>query len=263
VDEQARIVAIETSGRHGSVAVAAGAVLLAQRELPPTMRHAAELMPAIRDLTQAQGWPPEQIDQVYLSLGPGSFTGLRIAVAIARALAQAVGCKLVGVLSLDVIAHNAPAACDIVLPVLDAKRGQVFAARYERDAQGVLRQAAAAALVDPAAFVQQAILRAGERAQEMSSMLKVSPATITVALLGEGVDYHRDALFAAAGNLPERTQLIELDRALWPGRAATVHQLGYAAALAGQFSDPATLLPFYIRLPEAEEVYRKKHGIPL
>src|ERR1041384_5041989 len=127
-----RIVAIETSGRHGSVAVGLGPTLLAQRPLLPTARHASELMPAIRDLTREQGWTSAQIDHFYLSLGPGSFTGLRIAVAIARAMAQATGVKLVGVPSLDVIAQNAPADCDIVLPVLDAKRGQVFSARYER-----------------------------------------------------------------------------------------------------------------------------------
>ena len=89
--------------------------------LPPGNRHATELMPAIRDLTAQHGWRPEQIDELYLSLGPGSFTGLRIAVAIARALQQAIGCRLVGVPTLDVIAANAPTSFAIVVPILDAK----------------------------------------------------------------------------------------------------------------------------------------------
>src|SRR5438874_13743504 len=110
-----RIIAIETSGRTGSVAIAHGPGLLAVRELPATMRHAAELMPAIRELVRAQGWQPAEIDHVYVSLGPGSFTGLRIAVAMARALAQAVGCRLVGVPSLDVIAENAPPEFPVVV----------------------------------------------------------------------------------------------------------------------------------------------------
>ena len=84
-----RILAIETSGRHGSVAVAAGPTVLAMQELPATSRHAIGLMPAIRDLTEQQGWKPAEIEHLYLSLGPGSFTGLRIAVAIAHALHQA------------------------------------------------------------------------------------------------------------------------------------------------------------------------------
>jgi tRNA threonylcarbamoyladenosine biosynthesis protein TsaB len=241
------IVAIETSGRTGSVAIARGPSLLAVRELPATMRHAVELMPAIRELVRAQGWRPAEIDHVYLSLGPGSFTGLRIAVAIARAMAQAAGCRLVGVPSLDVIAENAPPEFAVVVPVLDAKRGQVFAARYERTPDGALQRTIEAGLVDPAAFVTQAAARARELA---------GPAA-RVAILGEGVDYHRPALQSAGESV------VELDKSLWPGQAATVHRLGYAMAQQGQFADPNTLLPIYIRLPEAEEVYRKKHGQPV
>src|SRR4051812_10051197 len=117
-----RIVAIETSGRHGSVVVAEGERVVGERVLSPELRHAVELMPAIDELTRAAGWSPDSIEQVYLSLGPGSFTGLRIAVAIARGMAQAIGVKIVGVPSLDVIAHNAPAEYPVVVPILDAKR---------------------------------------------------------------------------------------------------------------------------------------------
>ncbi len=247
------ILAIETSGRQGSVAVARGSELLAQRELPATMRHAVELMPAVRDLTQSQGWKPNEIDHLYLSLGPGSFTGLRIAVAIARALHQATGCKLIGVPSLAVIAQNAPVEFQIVLPILDAKRGQVFAARYERDAADTLQQTAAPALVSPAAFLHEA--RA--RAEQLSSKIENAGgqnSKIQIALLGEGVDYHREALFAQPHD-----NVFELPKSLWPGTAATVHRLGWQMAQRGEFSDPAQLLPIYIRLPEAEEVYRKKH----
>jgi tRNA threonylcarbamoyladenosine biosynthesis protein TsaB len=241
-----RIVAIETSGRHGSVVVASGPTVLAARELPPTSRHAIELMPAIADLTRAQGWTPQEIDHLYLSLGPGSFTGLRIAVAIARAMHQASGgqLKLVGVPSLDVIAHNAPAEATVVLPILDAKRAQIFSARYERNrATGELTQAAPAGLYDPASFLQKAM----GRAEAMGGG--------SVALLGEGIEYHRAAL-AVPG-------VVELPKELWHARAGMVHRLGYARAVAGRFSEAATLLPLYIRLPEAEEVYRKKHGLPL
>src|SRR2546430_1390093 len=98
------ILAIETSSRWGSVAVAAGDTLLATEHLPEGNRHAIELMPAIQRLTSTQGWQPHQLDELYLSLGPGSFTGLRIAIAIARAIHQATGCKLLGVPTLDVIA---------------------------------------------------------------------------------------------------------------------------------------------------------------
>ena len=240
-----RILALETSGRTGSVAVAQGPTLLATRELSSTMRHAVELMPAIRDLTRGQGWRPDQIEHLYLSLGPGSFTGLRIAVAIARALHQATGCKLIGVPSLDVIAQNAPAEFRIVIPILDAKRNQVFAARYELDGAGALRQTVAAVLVDPTAFLDQALTRAAELdAQSQISNFKsqITNHKSQIALLGEGLAHFQPA--------PNET-VTQLPPALWPGTAATVHRLGYQLARQNQFSDPATLLPLYIRLPEA------------
>ena len=249
-----RIVAIETSGRQGSVAVARGPSLLKVRELSPSARHAVELMPAIEELTRAQGWAPADIQHVYLSLGPGSFTGLRIAVAVARAMAQAAGCRIVGVPSLEVIAHNAPPEFAMVLPILDAKRGQVFAARYQRQARGgELVQTAPAGVVDPRQFVREAMRRAAE------TLTETGP--INIGILGEGVDYHRAELLSddsVAG-----IKRAEIDRTLWPAKATVVHQLGYAAAQRGEFSDPQTLLPIYIRLPEAEEVYRRKHGLPI
>ncbi|MGN6368373.1 MAG: tRNA (adenosine(37)-N6)-threonylcarbamoyltransferase complex dimerization subunit type 1 TsaB [Phycisphaerae bacterium] len=239
-----RILALETSSRHGSVAIALGDNLLETRQLPPGNRHAAQLMPALRDLTLKHGWRPDQIDELYLSLGPGSFTGLRIAVAIARAMHQAIGCKIVGVPTLDIIAQNTPTDFPFAIPLLDAKRSQVFAARYQRHGPE-LTAITNPALVHPAPFIT-----------ETATLARGAP----IALLGEGIDYHRpalDPLLAAHPNLHL------LDPALWPPRAETVYHLGRRLAQEGRYADPRTLLPIYIRLPEAEEVWRKKHGLPL
>jgi tRNA threonylcarbamoyladenosine biosynthesis protein TsaB len=246
VMESPKGIAIETSSRHGSVAAFQGAQLLRAIELPVGNRHATELMPAIASLTKQAGWQPEQIEHVYLSLGPGSFTGLRIAIAIARGMHQAVGCKLIGVPTLDVISENALQSFAYVVPILDAKRGQVFSARYVRKADAVkseLIRIAEPALVDPAAFVRETL-----------QLANGAP----VAVLGEGVDYHRDALATVAA-----PNLQILDSSLWPPHAETVHRLGYRLAQQNGFADPTMLLPTYIRLPEAEEVWRKKHGLPL
>ena len=124
-----RIVAIETSSRVGTVAVAHGPRILGQRQFSKAMRHAVELMPAIRDLTRDQGWKPTDIDHLYVSAGPGSFTGVRIAITIARALEQALGCRLVSVPTVDVLAANAPPDVLNLVVMLDAKRDQIYAAR--------------------------------------------------------------------------------------------------------------------------------------
>src|SRR5271163_3350540 len=166
-----RNVALETSSRIGSVAVGAGATLLAERQFSSTMRHAVEMMPTLAELVKGQGWKPGDIQQVYVSVGPGSFTGVRIAVTAARALNQAIGCKLVAVPTVDVLAANAPTDIENLGVILDAKRGQVYAARYNRNASGVLERTAGPMLCDPREFVAD------------------SPRPLH--LIGEGIDYHR------------------------------------------------------------------------
>ncbi len=228
-----RIVAIETSSRIGSVAVACGGHVSGQRQFSKAMRHAVELMPAIRDLTRQQGWKPRDIQHVYVSAGPGSFTGIRIAVAIARTLQQALGCKLISVPTVDVLAANAPANALHLAVLLDAKRGQVYAARYQRHAgSGALHRTHGPVLADPREFLSQA------------------PRPLHI--LGEGIDYHRDAIAGSEG------EIIEVDRPLWQAQAAMVHKLGWALAQSGAFIDRDLLLPIYLRKAEAEEVWEKK-----
>ncbi len=105
------ILAVETSGRVGSVAIATGRQLLAEVRLSGPMKHSAELFPAIRTLLDRFGRTPEEIEQVYISVGPGSFTGLRIAVTLAKAMRLAGSAKIVSVDTLDVIAANVTQMC--------------------------------------------------------------------------------------------------------------------------------------------------------
>ena len=240
-NSQPTILALETSSRLGTVGLARGATFLVEQAFSRPMGHAVELLPTIQRLLVQHQLTPQDLGQIYVSTGPGSFTGLRIAITVARTLHQALGCQLIGVPTLDVLALNAPAEVQNLVVLLDAKRQQVFAARYARPTpDSPLIRTAGPALVDPAQF------------------LRDTPRP--VAILGEGIDYHRPALLGA---LEHPADLIELPAALWPPTAAGVHQLGYALAQRNQFTPPAELLPVYIRLAEAEEVYRQRHGLPL
>ena len=100
------ILAVETSGRLGSVALAQGDKLLSESRFSGPMRHSAEIFPAITGLLSRFNKKPEQIEQVYISAGPGSFTGLRIAVTFAKTLGLANNSKIVAVDTLDCIAAN-------------------------------------------------------------------------------------------------------------------------------------------------------------
>src|SRR5947207_11519989 len=120
-----RALAIETSGRVGSIALAIDGVVARQRQFEHGLQNAAKILPIIDELCREQNWTPRNIDEIYVSIGPGSFTGLRIGVTIAKTLSFATGAKVIAVPSLLVLAHNAPAAAEHIVVALDAKREQV------------------------------------------------------------------------------------------------------------------------------------------
>src|SRR5690606_34842805 len=95
----------------GSVALLDDGKLIDARRLPDRPRSAATLAPALDELFQSTGIAPARIGAVAVATGPGSFTGLRVGVATAKMLAYAVGAKIVGVDTLEVIAQQAPEDC--------------------------------------------------------------------------------------------------------------------------------------------------------
>src|SRR4051812_29443518 len=117
-----RALAVDTSGRIGSVAVVDNGHVLAEERFAHGLQHAAMILPIIDSLTRAQGWAPRDVEELYVSAGPGSFTGLRIGITLAKTMALATGVKLVAVPSVRVLAENAPPGATDLIIVLDAKR---------------------------------------------------------------------------------------------------------------------------------------------
>jgi tRNA threonylcarbamoyladenosine biosynthesis protein TsaB len=226
-----RGLAIETSGRTGSIAIVENGTVLAEDHFPHGLRHAAEMIPRIDQLCRAAGWAPSDLRELYVSAGPGSFTGLRIGITLAKTLAFATGAKIVAVPSVRVLAENAPAEAEHLIIVLDAKRGQIFTARLQRTPPGWSER-------EPAHL------------DDLPSML--SRAHRPVWLLGEGIPYHQSMI-------PANDAAIHIASPdLWSGRAAAVARLGVQAAAEGRFTDPDQVLPIYLRKPEAEEKWEKR-----
>src|SRR3954453_3601300 len=130
-----RGLAIETSGRLGSLAVVDGGRGVAEDTFPHGLKHAAEIVVRIDQLCRGQGWGPADLREVYVSTGPGSFTGLRFGITLAKTLAFATGAALVAVPTVRVLAANAPPDARHLVLVLDAKRDQVYTARFAREAE--------------------------------------------------------------------------------------------------------------------------------
>jgi tRNA threonylcarbamoyladenosine biosynthesis protein TsaB len=115
---------------------------------PDRPRHAQTLLPLLEQALADAGGTWEDVERICVGTGPGGFTGLRLGIATARALAQARDVPLVGVSSLEALALGAESPD--VLAVIDARRGEVFAARY-RDGDCVMEPAALAPSALPAA----------------------------------------------------------------------------------------------------------------
>ena len=125
-----KLLAFDTSSQALSVALTEDDTLLGKIDLNIKKNHSLTLMPAIDFLMTNAGLQPEDLDRIAVAQGPGSYTGLRIAVTTAKTLASTLNIDLVGVSSLAAIAANVDVASKVV-PLIDARRQNVYAGIYE------------------------------------------------------------------------------------------------------------------------------------
>jgi tRNA threonylcarbamoyladenosine biosynthesis protein TsaB len=215
-----RFLAIETSTQHLGVALIQDERLLgAASLLLPEHPHAAQ-MPGMVDRVLSStrtGW--SQLTAIIVNIGPGSFTGLRIGVAFAKALSFARKLPVVGVPSLDVLAAQVPFAPQPVCPLLDAKRKNVYGAIYRIENLQLRKQT-------------DYILGTPEEV-----LAKLSGPAI---FLGDACTLYRERI------LQLQPDSVILPEDFWWPQPATLARLGRDRFLAGQKDDPAALAPLYL-----------------
>jgi len=131
-----RILALETTDPRGGVAALVDSKVLMELRLDEGRRSAQTLAPGIETLLKQVGWSPDEVQLVAVSIGPGSFTGLRVGVATAKLFAYAVGAQVLGIDCLEALAQAATAASPTLWTIMDAQRGDVVARRFGLDAAG-------------------------------------------------------------------------------------------------------------------------------
>jgi tRNA threonylcarbamoyladenosine biosynthesis protein TsaB len=223
-----RVLAVETSTLAGGVALLDGDRVRGEYVLDVSATHSERLLPAIDRLMADAGWGPGDLEGLAVAIGPGSFTGLRIGLSAVKGLALALGIPVVGVPTLDALAAALPFAAWPVCPVLDARKGEVYACRYRWEGTGWRREWEYLAL-PPEALAA-----------------RLDEPTI---VLGDGAALVRSP---HAHPAPPHRRL--------PSPAA-VAVLGRARLLAGERVAPADLLPIYLRPSEAE-LKRRALAVP-
>ncbi len=254
-----RILALETTDKTGTVAALDGSNLLAEMTLEPTRRSAQTLAPAIQSLLSQVGWRPPDVQLVGVSIGPGSFTGLRVGVTMAKVLAYAVGAEVLGVDTLEAVAAAAYGGPE------EGKRGQ---APYVRSTHRAVPANGACPLfpsqpgaaVGTLAVVADA-LRGDVIAQSFAGRpggiveplgpQELIPAETWLARLAPGVRVAGPALMKLADRLPPGAGA--MDRQYWFPQAVWVGRLTARHYALGRRDNVWRLAPRYFRRAAAEE----------
>jgi len=236
-----RILAFDTATRATTVALSGvGNVVYTARDDPrPGERpgHATRLLPLTALVMQRAGIGWDSVDRIAVGVGPGTFTGLRIGIATARALARARDVPLVGVSTLQSLAlagayaSNTLVGYDSVLAVLDARRGEVFAASWRIDEV----ESFDTALLLPRAF-----------APEMLAEL-VTPLGPTTLAIGDGALAFRQVLERSGAFIPDDDSQLH--------RVTATNHCRLAESL--KPSVPDDVRPDYLRAPDAEMAHRR------
>jgi tRNA threonylcarbamoyladenosine biosynthesis protein TsaB len=238
------ILAVESSCARSAVALLAGANLLAEETFARGSggRGAASPAAAAQRALAAAGRRTADVDLLAASVGPGSYTGLRVGVSFAKCFAWALNLPAVAVSSLLALAAEVPAGDGLLVPVTNAFRGQVFARAFRPEADGAL-----------AALTPDLVLAPAELGPALATACGTGEAAL---IFGPGVArWSRE--IAAGLDAGLRAEL--RDGPGWP-RARTVGRIGARLFAAGKAVTAHDLAPLYLRKTEAEE--RLENGPP-
>lgn len=229
------ILAIDTATQVSSVAVVKEGRLLAELTMQGKLTHSETLLPHIEQVLKMAATAKEELTGIAVSIGPGSFTGLRIGLAAAKAMSYALNIPLVGVSTLKALAYQLPAPGLRLMCLLDAQKGNAYVESYRWEKGELLT-------VEPVrvAKITDVVAACGEFGEP-------------VVLLGDAVQKK----ICGKLELPANTSAA-MPHLIMP-RAACVGLLGQQELAAGHADNVMDLEPVYIRRSEAEVLWEKRH----
>jgi tRNA threonylcarbamoyladenosine biosynthesis protein TsaB len=227
-----RYLAIETSGRIGRAGLGLDGQLIAERLLDETRRHARDLMPICRALLQKENWKPADLSAVVVSLGPGSYTGLRVGIMAAKAMAYVLNCRLIGIPTFEVFARQGEVDRQKLDVIGDALKEKLYVQRFARSSQ--------------------------DARWTPDTKLTIVSISEWLAGLSDSVAVTGPGLRLVADRIPRQIRI----------PSATSHEAGLAALLAlgheriasADASAVFSLEPIYLRPSSAEEQWADRSG---
>lgn len=233
------ILAIDTATQVSSVAVASEERLSAELTMQGRLTHSETLMPHIEQVLKMAGLTKDKLEGIVVSQGPGSFTGLRIGLAAAKALSYALEVPLAGVSTLAALACHYPVTGVRLVAMLDAQKGNAYVQAFHWEKQSGVMQLVPESEISVAAL-PEIVADCGVSGKE-------------TVLLGDIVQKK------VAGKLPLPENVSLAPAYLVMPRAACVARLGLEKLVAGETSNVMDMEPFYLRRSEAEVLWEQRH----
>ena len=235
-----KILGIDSSGLVASAAIADEKNIIAEFTVNNKQTHSQTLLPMIEKVVDMSGIELEQIDAIAIAAGPGSFTGLRIGSATAKGLGLALEKPLIHIPTLEGLAYNLCGIADVVCPIMDARRGQVYAGIYEFDGQKLhILEDQMAVPIEELGEKLKKYLKEGRRVTFLGDGVPVHKTKIKEEiLLGEAVTF-------APANMNRQ-------------RAASVGTLGMQYYKEGKIETAMEHEPDYLRVSQAERERKER-----
>ncbi len=221
--------AFDTTAKIASVAALDGEKILANYSIDNGLTQSELILPMAENILKALKLGFEDVELIATSVGPGSFTGVRIGVALAKGLAFGRGIPCSDVSTLEALAENIGTLRGVLVPCMDARRGQVYNALFRSDGNGIIR------------LTEDRAISLSELAQELKNFENEK-----IYLSGDGYEVARAAL-TAAGITCERTPELLIAES-----AVSVGRVGQRMQKEGKTVSDKELKPTYLRLPQAE-----------
>ncbi len=230
------ILGVETSSTQVSCALGGHEGVRSAAQVNRDQRHAELLAPMIEQVCRAAEVQYRELGAIAVGVGPGLFTGLRVGIATAKAMAFALRIPMIGVSSLDLLAFPLRFSPKTIVAVMDARRGEVFSATYRATPGGLQR------LVEPQVGAP------AELAEELRSH------SGDHLLVGDGAVRYAEHFAPGKG-------IEHADRALAHPSAWALVQLAHAQAVREEFVAPEEIPPTYLRKPDAEANWVQRPGL--
>lgn len=226
-----RILSIDTSSSAGSILLAEGERVLGEINLDSTETHSVRLLSGVDYLLKNLGFRLADLDAFAVICGPGSFTGIRIGLSTIKGLADTTSKPTIPVTAFEAWVEKFPGLQGILVPLIDARRGEVYAAVFER-VGAVVRELNAGRVDKPAQILSQLV-------QE------------EIMFIGGGANQYRDLLISC----PHPGWKVA---ACDPFLGRSMARIAYQRASHGQFTSTLDLQAYYLRRSDAEILWKEK-----